>query len=404
MYRVIIDPHILDKEIAFSDEKNISSIMTVLDNLRNCTIVKNRKIKETYVERMKLLCLQGTKLDKRLQEFIISKLTNPSEVQDNNEFVLEQHPHEMCSLVRNINKFFEESIDFIITNVPRCEYLAADSDLEYIGLYSFYKTRFYRELQDKNNGPIRGGTKQSVGQVEEKIKNIFEHSSYITIHDPYIITPEIKYVYSKSNKVKKYTGNIDPDAEFNLIWLSEILANSSVSSSPRKTLSLVSVLPADWDFRKVQQAYLETIHKVLIKIEEKYNIKVRIILACPNGSGKPVMHDRSIFSSRRASWECGVGWKLVKQGSITVSQVIKIRPLRKGDFVVDAAATFLDSHRGGFVIIDNESSRPFPNMPQIKLINMIKQYDDLYDNEYKSEILKEIKEIEDQARQTTATR
>ena len=111
MYRVIIDPHILDKEIAFSDEKNISSIMTVLDNLRNCTIVKNRKIKETYVERMKLLCLQGTKLDKRLQEFIISKLTNPSEVQDNNEFVLEQHPHEMCSLVRNINKFFEESID-----------------------------------------------------------------------------------------------------------------------------------------------------------------------------------------------------------------------------------------------------------------------------------------------------
>jgi len=401
MYRVIVDPHILDKAVALSDEQVISSVITVLDNLRNCTIVKNRKIKETYVERMNLLRRQGTKLDKHLQEFIMSKLIDPSEVQDNDNFLLEQHPHEICSPLKNINKFLEESIDFVITNYPKCEYLDIDSDLEYISLYEFYKSRFYRELQDKNNDPIRGGTIQSVGQVEEKIKNIFEHSSYITIHDPYIITPEIRYVYSKPNKVKEYTGNIDPDAEFNLIWLSEILANSSVSSSPRKTLSLVSVLPADWDFRKVQQAYLETIHKVLIKIEEKYNIKVRIILACPNGSGKPVMHDRSIFSSRRASWECGVGWKLVKQGSITVSQVIKIRPLRKGDFVVDAAATFLDSHRGGFVIIDNESSRPFPNMPQIKLINMIKQYDDLYDDEYKSEILKE---IEDQAPQTTATR
>lgn len=401
MYRVIVDPHILDKAVALSNEQVISSIITVLDNLRNCTIVKNRKIKETYIERMRLLRLQGTKLDIHLQEFIISKLINPSEVKDNNKFLLEQHPHEICSPLKNINESLEESIDFVITNYPKCEYLDIDSDLEYISLYEFYKSRFYRELQDKNNKPIRGGTIQSVEQVEEKIKNIFDYSSYITIHDPYIITPEIIYVDSKPNKVKKYTGNIDPDAEFNLIWLSEILANSSVSSSPRKTLSLVSVLPADWIFREVQQAYLETIRKLLIKIEVKYNIKVRIILACPNGSGRPVMHDRSIFSSRRASWECGVGWKLVKQGSITVSQVIKIRPLRKGDFVVDAAATFLDSHRGGFVIIDNESSRPFPNMPQVKLINMIKQYNDLYDNEYKSEILKEIKA---QARQTTATR
>lgn len=394
MYRVIIDPHILDKEIAFSDEKNISSIMTVLDNLRNCTIVKNRKIKETYVERMKLLCLQGTKLDKRLQEFIISKLTNPSEVQDNNEFVLEQHPHEMCSLVKNINKFFEESIDFIITNVPRCEYLAADSDLEYIGLYSFYKTRFYRELQDKNNGPIRGGTKQSVGQVEEKIKNIFKDSSYITIHDPYIITPQI------NKKIKQYTGNIDRVAEFNLIWLSKILANPSVSSLPRKTLSLVTVLPADRDFSTVRLAYLKNIRKLLIKIQSSYNINMRIILACPSDLGKPVMHDRSIFSSRRGSWECGVGWKLVMRHSMTVSHVIKIRPQKKMDFVVDAATTFLDSHNGGFVIIDSKRSDEFTIVSQSELMNIINTYNDLYDNEYRSDIMEEIR----QARDTNATR
>ncbi|NDE77196.1 MAG: hypothetical protein EB039_14235, partial [Proteobacteria bacterium] len=83
-----------------------------------------------------------------------------------------------------------------------------------------------------------------------------------------------------------------------------------------------------------------------------------------------------------------------------VSHVIKIRPQKKMDFVVDAATTFLDSHNGGFVIIDSKRSDEFTIVSQSELMNIINTYNDLYDNEYRSDIMEEIR----QARDTNATR